>query len=456
MDYLTKQVNAISADAQEKVLRVLESIAWTPENIAECRDIVIAALAEVMPAYTDTAAQAGADFYDAVRETQVGEALGASAVSGYAQEATEGAVRAFVQQIVDGKPVEQFNRSVLGRVDRDVKRAGNVSVAENAARDPLKPRYARVPTGAETCSFCLMLASRGFAYRSREAASHAHPGCDCRVVAGFDGMEVEGYDPDDLYLKWKDPDEWEKKHAMREDGTGSGYAELAGVTRGDPMTFDQANELRANPNFGKEPGYGLNCQTCVVAFEARLRGYDVRALPNDSGHPTLGKLARKTNLAWIDPETGGHPAYIEDESVKNANQAYSWLDSVIEPGNRYTIEFNWKGNGNVGHIISIFRDDDGYMCLYDPQCGKRYSGRDVVTKVYTEDEISRRKLIFGARSKRGKKTQETRNEMLEYLGNLKYEGRISGMKYWCGPRVLRVDNMEFDKGIVDDILESAK
>lgn len=203
LDYLTQQINGISADAQEKVLRVLESIAWAPENIAECRDTVLMALSEVMPAYTDMAAQAGADFYDAVRETQVGEALGASAVSGYAQEATEGAVRAFVQQIVDGKPVEQFNRMVLDRVDRDVKRAENVSVAENAARDPLKPRYARVPTGAETCSFCLMLASRGFAYRSREAASHAHPGCDCRVVAGFDGMEVEGYDPDALYRQWK-------------------------------------------------------------------------------------------------------------------------------------------------------------------------------------------------------------------------------------------------------------
>lgn len=205
MDYLTKQVNAISADAQEKVLRVLESVAWTPENIAEFRDIVLMALAEVMPAYTDMAAQAGADFYDAVRETQVGEALGASAASGYVQDATEGAVRAFVQQIVDGKPVEQFNRSVLGRVDRDVKMAENVSVAENAARDPLKPRYARVPTGAETCSFCLMLASRGFAYRSREAASHAHPGCDCRVVPGFRGNTVvEGYDPGALYSDYLD------------------------------------------------------------------------------------------------------------------------------------------------------------------------------------------------------------------------------------------------------------
>ena len=206
LDYVTRQVNALSADAQAKVVRALESIEWTPDNIAQCREIVVQALQAVLPAYTDAAAQAGADMYDAVRTVQVGEAMGATAASGYRPDAVEGAVKAMVQQVVDGKPVEAFNRSVLDRVDYEMKRACNVSVAENAARDPLRPRYARVPSGAETCSFCLMLASRGFVYTSREAASHAHAGCDCRVVPGFPGMEVEGYDPDELYRRWSDPD----------------------------------------------------------------------------------------------------------------------------------------------------------------------------------------------------------------------------------------------------------
>lgn len=41
----------------------------------------------------------------------------------------------------------------------------------NAARDPLRPKWARVPSGTETCQFCLMLASRGFAYTSEKSAS---------------------------------------------------------------------------------------------------------------------------------------------------------------------------------------------------------------------------------------------------------------------------------------------
>lgn len=204
LEYLTSQVNATSAEAQAAVRRVLESIEWTPENVADCRAIVVEALRMVLPGFTDASAQASADFYDAVRELQVGEAMGATAVSGYDPDATEGAVRAFVQDIVDGKPVEQFNRKVADRVDYEIKRAANVSAAENAARDPLRPRYARVPTGAETCAFCLMLASRGFVYTSAEAASHAHPSCDCRVIPGFPGMEVEGYDPDALYSDYLD------------------------------------------------------------------------------------------------------------------------------------------------------------------------------------------------------------------------------------------------------------
>lgn len=211
LDRVTRQVNALSPDAQAKVLRVLESIEWTPDNVAACRELVVRALQSVLPTYTDAAAQAGADMYDAVRTSQVGEAMGATAASGYRPDAVEGAVKALVQQVVDGKPVEQFDRSVLDRVDYEMKRACNVSVAENAARDPLKPRYARVPTGAETCSFCLMLASRGFVYTSREAAGHAHAGCDCRVVPGFPGTKVEGYDPD-AYLEL-----WRKSEEMKAD-----------------------------------------------------------------------------------------------------------------------------------------------------------------------------------------------------------------------------------------------
>lgn len=88
--------------------------------------------------------------------------------------------------------------------------AANNTISSNADREAdfrAGMRWARVPTGNETCGFCLMLASRGFSYKTREAAGgiygssintyHAH--CDCRVVPGDAFTTVDGYDPGHFY-----------------------------------------------------------------------------------------------------------------------------------------------------------------------------------------------------------------------------------------------------------------
>lgn len=73
-------------------------------------------------------------------------------------------------------------------------------------------RWARVPTGATTCPYCLMLASRGFVYRTEAKALNAnHRHCDCRIIEGFEGMEVEGYDPDLYYDMWKNPEKYQEQ-----------------------------------------------------------------------------------------------------------------------------------------------------------------------------------------------------------------------------------------------------
>lgn len=220
VDFLTEEINGISADAQARVLKVLQGISWTPENVAECRELVLQALAAVMPTYTDMAAQASADFYDAARELVVGERMGAQAISDYDPRKTEGAVRAFVRFVLDGR-VETFNEQVLQRIDYEMKRSANMSVVENGRRDPKRVRYARVPTGAETCDFCLMLASRGFVYQSEgtAGAGHTHYACDCRCIPGWDGMEVEDYDPRSIYDRWQDAIDAKAKERAERKGT---------------------------------------------------------------------------------------------------------------------------------------------------------------------------------------------------------------------------------------------
>ena len=181
---------------------------------------MLQALAAVMPTYTDMAAQASADFYDAERELALGERLGAVSISGYNPRKTEGAVRGFVRFVLRDD-VQTFNDQVLQRIDYEMKRSANMSVVENGRRDPKRVRYARVPTGAETCDFCLMLASRGFVYQSEStaSASHVHSSCDCRVVPGWDGMEVEGYDPQAIYDRWQDAIDAKARERAERSGT---------------------------------------------------------------------------------------------------------------------------------------------------------------------------------------------------------------------------------------------
>ena len=64
--------------------------------------------------------------------------------------------------------------------------------------DPTRPKWARVPRGSDPCSFCVMLASRGFAYTSEESAdfgSSFHNGkCRCVPVCSWGKDRIFGYD----------------------------------------------------------------------------------------------------------------------------------------------------------------------------------------------------------------------------------------------------------------------
>ena len=164
---------------------------------------------------------------------------------------------------------------------------------------------------------------------------------------------------------------------------------IAGVKRGQPMTHEQADQGNANPRYNESRQYRVNCQTCVVAYEARLRGYDVEAKPRTGYSSIQEGLARNPTCAWIDTKTGINAKATENPpSVNRQKQVAKWLDDNIEEGARYTFAHGWKGtDGRNGHIISATKEN-GKIKLFDPQNGKSYSG-DGVT-----DYISRVRATY--------------------------------------------------------------
>lgn len=219
IDRFTRGINAISEDSRRRLAEALSRIDYT-QDVAVVREQAIAIMQAFCGQATDTTAMLAAEFYDGLREQELGQRMGALAESGREPEATDGAVRAFARKLVDGDS-KTFVDMCLARLDYEVKVAASRTCLNNASRDTRKPLFARVPAGVETCQFCLMLASRGFAYHTEAAASHAHANCDCRVVPSWKSHAVEGYDLDSLKGEWEAAVQAEADARAERNGTDS-------------------------------------------------------------------------------------------------------------------------------------------------------------------------------------------------------------------------------------------
>lgn len=203
------QVEALQRAAGEFVERSMgEYLLANPGASAlDLRDYGAQVLAQAYREFGEAGSKAACDLYDAT-SGRLGAEVDAAQAGGLPPEGSDDP-----EKIAQAKMAKVEAGDLSGFVaalascasDRPLFQA-NRTVAENARRaEDAKEgmRFARVPTGRETCGFCVMLASRGFAYTTREDAGDAgarynafHYHCDCVVVPGNEGTRVEGYDPE--------------------------------------------------------------------------------------------------------------------------------------------------------------------------------------------------------------------------------------------------------------------
>lgn len=166
----------------------------------ELRELLIEDLYQTRLYWSDAAGLAACDFYDKIVSAH--DATGfygtAALPDQVSRKICADVVRALAKHLFEGN-YQKFIDKVKENAHNGVRRYANDTILMNVKRDGTKGiRYARVPVGIETCAFCIMLASRGFVYYSKESATangHVHPNCDCKVVPGFEGDVIEGYDP---------------------------------------------------------------------------------------------------------------------------------------------------------------------------------------------------------------------------------------------------------------------
>ena len=143
-----------------------------------------------------------------------------------------------------------------------------------------------------------------------------------------------------------------------------------------PMTFNDADNGRAN--IIKD---NMNCQSCIVAHEARLRGLDVTAVKYDNrqGSATY-QLSERFQNAFINPKTGKipTPTIIKSDTPE---KTVTKLTSGITSTGRYIVGYNGKVSG---HVFIAERFPNGEIIFYDPQTNDFINVAEFVDVEYFE------------------------------------------------------------------------
>lgn len=171
---------------------------------------VQALLADIVSVWGEVAGTVAADFYDELREVADVPGSFTALVPDPLNEAqVNGIVDWAVRPRDEDLDVDAMLALIEGPAQRLIRQAQREAIAESARRDPARARVARIPMGAETCAFCLVLASRGYVYRSEESAGRGnsyHDFCDCEqdITWSRNPELPDGYDPGELYGKYDD------------------------------------------------------------------------------------------------------------------------------------------------------------------------------------------------------------------------------------------------------------
>lgn len=156
---------------------------------------------------------------------------------------------------------------------------------------------------------------------------------------------------------------------------------IDGTKQGKIMSIFEAAGIQGNSKINPHNDLGgkymENCQSCIIAYELRRRGYDVESKSLNM----LGEfLSYSPEMAFIDPETSLNPVVKEYaiemlQSESDINDLVKSIDKQIKSGQRYVLGWNWLNKQN-GHIVNIEKSTRGTLILLDNQTGEIAIGAD--------------------------------------------------------------------------------
>lgn len=199
-----KELDSAANDAAEFMSDYYDALRTANPNssVAELRNMAIKSIKQALNAFSPQAGELAGELFD-----EIVKAEGVKARFRYHKTIEQGLVEKKVhylaKDLVDGNN-QKFIDACATLTRFYVHREANTNMYRNVVRSNI--RWARVPSGTETCGWCFMLSSRGFDYTSELKAGglghkfHLH--CDCIIVPGTEDTTIDGYKPEEMYARW--------------------------------------------------------------------------------------------------------------------------------------------------------------------------------------------------------------------------------------------------------------
>lgn len=128
--------------------------------------------------------------------------------------------------------------------------------------------------------------------------------------------------------------------------------------KGRPMGMSEASK-GTNPHYSSEyEAYSSNCQRCVLAYEARRRGYDVTALPTYKGD--------------LLPSGSDYLKALSNPDVVSVGKSIRKIESEVKGYGNGARAIVGVSRGRSGHVF-IAENVRGKIIYVDPQTNERYS-----------------------------------------------------------------------------------
>lgn len=182
----------LAKEASEKFNLFLKNLKVKDHNYWPYKEVIFDVAEGLIRQYGGAASLNAAEFFE--HQTGINNALASEWIDlDSLDQSIRYAIATVRHDALSDTPLPEVNKNI----SRQTKNHAHQTMIDNARKNKVK--FARVPTGLKTCAFCMMLASRGFVYASKQTAGEMmqfHNDCDCQIIAGVE--DVEGYDPESL------------------------------------------------------------------------------------------------------------------------------------------------------------------------------------------------------------------------------------------------------------------